>query len=45
MGLLKSTLLAGAALVAGREVVRRLAPADLQGQTALITGGSRGLGC
>jgi short-subunit dehydrogenase len=44
MALLKNTLLAGAALVAGREVVRRLAPADLHGQTALITGGSRGLG-
>jgi NAD(P)-dependent dehydrogenase (short-subunit alcohol dehydrogenase family) len=44
MGFLKNVLLAGGALVAAREVGRRLAPADLRGQTALVTGGSRGLG-
>lgn len=44
MRLIGSALLAGGALLAAREVRRRVAPADLQGQTALVTGGSRGLG-
>jgi short-subunit dehydrogenase len=44
MGLLKNLLLAGGAFVVARELARRAAPADLHGQTALVTGGSRGLG-
>jgi short-subunit dehydrogenase len=44
MGLLRNTLLVGGALLAAREIRRRVAPADLAGQTALVTGGSRGLG-
>ena len=41
---LKSIPLAVGALVAVREVVLRAREADLDGQVALITGGSRGLG-
>jgi len=37
-------LLVGGILMLGREVARRSAPADLRGQVALVTGGSRGLG-
>src|SRR5215212_3941161 len=44
MGLMRSALLAGGALVMARELKRRIAPADLHGQAALVTGGSRGLG-
>jgi NAD(P)-dependent dehydrogenase (short-subunit alcohol dehydrogenase family) len=44
MGIGRSLILAGGALMAAREIRRRLAPADLTGQTALVTGGSRGLG-
>src|SRR5690242_17777458 len=44
MGFLKRTLLAGSVLLEARELARRAAPADLRGQTALVTGGSRGLG-
>ena len=44
MGLMKNLLLTGGTLLAVREIQRRIAPADLQGQTALVTGGSRGLG-
>src|SRR5437764_14425769 len=44
MKLLKGGLIAGGAILLGREIARRVAPADLQGQTALVTGGSRGLG-
>lgn len=44
MGLIKTALMAAGAFVAGREVSRRLWPADLHGQVALVTGGSRGLG-
>ena len=44
MGFMRSALLAGGALVMARELRRRIAPADLHGQTALVTGGSRGLG-
>ncbi|MGE3908811.1 MAG: SDR family NAD(P)-dependent oxidoreductase [Chloroflexota bacterium] len=44
MGRVKGLLLAGAALLAARELRRRLVPVDLTGQIALVTGGSRGLG-
>ncbi len=44
MGNVRRALVAGGALLLGREIVRRLRPADLHGQTALVTGGSRGLG-
>ena len=44
MGLMRNVLLAGGALLAAREIRRRVAPADLSGQKALVTGGSRGLG-
>jgi len=44
MGALKTALLAGGACIVGREVMRRLRPADLCGEVALVTGGSRGLG-
>src|SRR5215211_2397982 len=44
MGFMRTTLLAGGALLAAREIRRRIAPADLRGQKALVTGGSRGLG-
>jgi NAD(P)-dependent dehydrogenase (short-subunit alcohol dehydrogenase family) len=41
---MRNLLLAGGAAVLGREVLRRATAADLQGQVALVTGGSRGLG-
>jgi len=44
MGIGRSLLLAGGALLAAREIRRRVRPVDLAGQTALVTGGSRGLG-
>lgn len=44
MGLMRKALLAGVAVLAAREIRRRVAAADFQGQTALVTGGSRGLG-
>ena len=44
MGMMRTALLAGGAFLAGREILRRVVPADLRGQTALVTGGSRGLG-
>jgi short-subunit dehydrogenase len=44
MGALKTAVLAGGACIVGREVLRRLQPAELRGQVALVTGGSRGLG-
>src|SRR4051794_25580733 len=44
MGIGRSLLLAGGALLAAREIRRRVSPVDLSGQTALVTGGSRGLG-
>jgi NAD(P)-dependent dehydrogenase (short-subunit alcohol dehydrogenase family) len=44
MGIMKNVLLAGAALLAARELRRRINTEDLHGQTALVTGGSRGLG-
>jgi short-subunit dehydrogenase len=44
MGALKTAFLAGGACIVGREVLRRLRPADLRGEVALVTGGSRGLG-
>lgn len=44
MGFMRNILLAGGAFVAAREIAHRIAPADLRGQTALVTGGSRGLG-
>jgi NAD(P)-dependent dehydrogenase (short-subunit alcohol dehydrogenase family) len=44
MGFVRQIALAGAGLLAAREIRRRLAPDDLAGQTALVTGGSRGLG-
>jgi short-subunit dehydrogenase len=44
MGLMRNALLAGGALLAAREIRRRIAPVDLRGQTALVSGGSRGLG-
>jgi NAD(P)-dependent dehydrogenase (short-subunit alcohol dehydrogenase family) len=44
MGFIKGALLAGGALLAAHEIRRRVDPADLTGQTALVTGGSRGLG-
>ena len=40
----RSVLLAAGLGLAGSEVYRRLNPADLSGQVALVTGGSRGLG-
>ena len=44
MGLMRNVLLAGGALLAAREIRRHVAPADLRGQKAIVTGGSRGLG-
>ncbi len=44
MGIGRSLLLAGGALFAAREIRRRARPVDLTGHTALVTGGSRGLG-
>ena len=44
MGFVKQIALAGAGVLAAREIRRRIAPDDLDGQTALVTGGSRGLG-
>ena len=44
MGILKAAVLAGGACIIGREILRRLQPADLHGQVAVVTGGSRGLG-
>jgi len=44
MGIGRSLLLAGGALLAAREIRRRVRPVDLTGRTALVTGGSRGLG-
>ena len=44
MNLLRNTLLAASAFLAAREIRRHVAPTDLTGQTALVTGGSRGLG-
>jgi NAD(P)-dependent dehydrogenase (short-subunit alcohol dehydrogenase family) len=44
MGMVRSLLLAGGALLAAREIRRRANPIDLTGQVALVTGGSRGLG-
>jgi short-subunit dehydrogenase len=44
MSIAKVTMAAGGAFLLGRELLRRAAPADLHGQTALVTGGSRGLG-
>ena len=40
----RNVLLAAGLGLAGSEVYRRLNPADLNGQVALVTGGSRGLG-
>jgi NAD(P)-dependent dehydrogenase (short-subunit alcohol dehydrogenase family) len=40
----RNVLLAAGLGVAGAEMARRLRPADLAGQVALVTGGSRGLG-
>jgi NAD(P)-dependent dehydrogenase (short-subunit alcohol dehydrogenase family) len=42
--MIRSLLLTGGALLAAREIRRRAQPVDLTGQTALVTGGSRGLG-
>jgi NAD(P)-dependent dehydrogenase (short-subunit alcohol dehydrogenase family) len=44
MGISRSLLLAGGALLAAREIRRRVRPVDLTGQTTVVTGGSRGLG-
>lgn len=44
MGVVGKAVLAGSAFVVGREIARRIWPADLRGQIALVTGGSRGLG-
>jgi len=44
MGFIRNTLLAGGALLMAREIRRRVAADDLRGQTAMVTGGSRGLG-
>jgi len=44
MGFMRNVLLAGGALLAAREISRHIAPAELRGQKALVTGGSRGLG-
>jgi NAD(P)-dependent dehydrogenase (short-subunit alcohol dehydrogenase family) len=44
MGFLRGAVLAGGAVLVAREIRRKVAPADLRGQTALVTGGSRGLG-
>jgi NAD(P)-dependent dehydrogenase (short-subunit alcohol dehydrogenase family) len=44
MGTMRTLLLAGGSLLAGREIARWVSAADLHGQTALVTGGSRGLG-
>ena len=41
---MKRTVLAGGALVVARELVRRSRTIELRGRTALVTGGSRGLG-
>ena len=43
-GMIGRAVLAGAAARAGREALGRLREADLTGQVAVITGGSRGLG-
>ena len=44
MGIIKKSLLAGGVYLLGREVLRRVDSLDVRGQTALVTGGSRGLG-
>jgi NAD(P)-dependent dehydrogenase (short-subunit alcohol dehydrogenase family) len=44
MGVIRSLLLAGGAVLAAREIRRRANPVDLSGQAALVTGSSRGLG-
>jgi len=44
MGRIRNALLAGGAVLAARELRRRASQADLRGQVALVTGGSRGLG-
>ena len=41
---IRNVLLAAGLGLAGSEIYRRLNPADLHGQVALVTGGSRGLG-
>ncbi len=44
MRIMNNALLAGGAFLLSRQIARRVAPADLRGQVALVTGGSRGLG-
>jgi NAD(P)-dependent dehydrogenase (short-subunit alcohol dehydrogenase family) len=44
MGFMRNLVLAGGVALLGRELRRRASPANLAGQTALVTGGSRGLG-
>jgi NAD(P)-dependent dehydrogenase (short-subunit alcohol dehydrogenase family) len=44
MGVMRNLVLAGGAALLGRELRRRASQANLAGQAALVTGGSRGLG-
>jgi NAD(P)-dependent dehydrogenase (short-subunit alcohol dehydrogenase family) len=44
MRIMNKALIAGGTFLLSRQIARRVAPADLRGQVALVTGGSRGLG-